>query len=71
MGRAVWALLVQALAFAWAALWAFDTGHGIGGMGLGALMGLSAGVFAALLISGLIDGLQRWWPLRRVSPPRH
>ena len=60
--------LLHAGVFAAAALWAFDLGYQVAGAWLGMLMGLTAGVFAVMLLASLPDTLHRLKRLRATRP---
>lgn len=49
----MWNALLHAAVFFAATAWAFQLGHQVAGAWLGMLMGLNAGVFAVMALSGL------------------
>ena len=53
MGASLLRALLAGAVFAIAALWSFDLGHRVAGVWLGLLMGLNAGIFAVMMLSGL------------------
>ncbi len=55
MAARLWAAGFQFLLFFLATGWGFGIGHEIDGAWLGMLMGLNAGVFAVLMVGGLLD----------------
>ena len=55
----MWNALLHAAVFFAATAWAFQLGQQVAGAWLGMLMGLNAGIFAVMMLSGLQSRLSK------------